>query len=197
MSLSLHKKAQSLRYYLFVFPIYKMRFKELGAKTRILSPLSIEGYSNIEIGNNVVIGYKNWLASKSFQVDKGSRLVIGDGCRIGNFNHIYATNEVIIGKNVLTADKVYISDCAHSYEDVFMPVLQQPIKQLERVRIGEGTWIGENVCIIGASVGKGCVVGANSVVNKDIPDFCVAVGIPAKIIKKYNLETGKWEKIKC
>ena len=50
-------------------------------------------------------------------------------------------------------------------------------------------------CIIGASVGKHCVIGANAVVTKDVPDYCVAVGAPAKIIKKYNLKNKKWEKI--
>lgn len=191
---NLFGKGQSVFYYLLIFPFYKLRFKSLGFKTRILSPLIIEGYSNIEIGSNVVIGYKSWLASKSFKVEKESNLIIGDGCRIGNFNHIYCINKIVIGKNVLTADKVYISDCTHSYEDINTPIFKQPIKQLNNVQVGDGTWIGENVCIIGASIGEGCVIGANSVVNKDIPDYCVAVGIPAKVVKRYNLETKIWEK---
>jgi acetyltransferase-like isoleucine patch superfamily enzyme len=61
--------------------------------------------------------------------------------------------------------------------------------------IGEGSWLGENVCVIGASIGKHCVIGANSVVTKDIPDYSVAVGIPAKVIKKYNFNKCEWEKI--
>lgn len=70
----------------------------------------------------------------------------------------------------------------------------QPIKQLNHVRIGEGAWLGENVCIIGASVGKQSVIGANSVVSKDIPDYCVAVGAPAIIVKRYNFDKNQWEK---
>lgn len=58
--------------------------------------------------------------------------------------------------------------------------------------IGEGSWIGENVCVIGASVGRHCVIGANAVVTKDIPDYSVAVGAPARVIKKYNFNRGAW-----
>lgn len=194
MIINLFSKGQSVFYYLLIFPFYKLRFKSLGYKTRILSPLLIEGYASITIGSDVVVGYKSWLASKSFKVKKKSNLIIGDGCRIGNFNHIYATDEIVIEKNVLIADKVYISDCTHSYGDIKLPILQQPIKQLNKVFIGEGSWIGENVCIIGSSIGKGCVIGANSLVNKNIPDYCVAVGNPAKIIKRYNPNTKSWEK---
>lgn len=63
------------------------------------------------------------------------------------------------------------------------------------MRIGEGSWLGENVCVIGASVGKHCTIGANAVVTKDIPDYSVAVGIPAKVIKQYNFKTQRWERI--
>ena len=66
---------------------------------------------------------------------------------------------------------------------------------MSEVTIGEDSWIGENVCICGASIGKHCVIGANSVVTKDIPDYCVAAGIPAKVIKKYNFEKNSWDRI--
>ena len=76
----------------------------------------------------------------------------------------------------------------HGYENTKIPVKHQPLKQLKEVTIGEGSWIGENVCIIGASVGKNSVVGANSVVTNDIPPFSVAVGSPARVIKEYRGE---------
>ena len=95
----------------------------------------------------------------------------------------------------MTADRVYISDNLHSYEDVDKPVLEQPVRQIAPVEIGEGTWLGEGVCVIGAKIGKGCVIGANAVVTKDIPDYSVAVGSPAKVIKKYNSDTKRWEKL--
>ena len=123
------------------------------------------------------------------------KFVIKDGCSIGNFNHIYATGELTIEEHVLTADRVYISDNLHGYEDITTPIHKQPIKQNGHVTIGEGSWLGENVCVVGASVGKHCVIGSNSVVTKDIPDYSVAVGIPARAIKRYDFELKKW--IKC
>jgi acetyltransferase-like isoleucine patch superfamily enzyme len=78
---------------------------------------------------------------------------------------------------------VFISDNDHSYSDLDLPIIQQPIKFKKNVSIGSGSWIGENVCIIGASIGRNCVIGANSVVTKDVPDFSVVAGNPAKVIK--------------
>ena len=83
----------------------------------------------------------------------------------------------------------------HQYDNPNVPIILQPIKQISPVRIGEGSWLGENVCVIGANIGKHCVIGANSVVTHDIPDYSIAVGVPAKVIKKYNFETKVWEKV--
>ena len=63
------------------------------------------------------------------------------------------------------------------------------------ISIGENTWIGENVCVIGSSIGKHCVIGSNSVVLSNIPDYSVAVGSPAKVIKRYNQITKDWERV--
>lgn len=169
------------------------RFSKLGSRSYIYNALRIDGARNICIGSKVFIGYKSWLASVPLTNGKESSLIIGDGCRIGNFNHIFATTLIRIEKNVLTADKVYISDNLHGYEDIYTPILHQKIRQIGTVEIGEGTWIGENACIIGTKIGKNCVIGANSVVTKNIPDYCVAVGAPAKIIKRYNEKSKTWD----
>ena len=66
------------------------------------------------------------------------------------------------------------------------------MENLRSVSIGDGSWIGENVCILGANIGKHSVIGANSVVLQDIPDYCVAVGSPARVVRKYDFETKKW-----
>lgn len=174
--------------------IIRKRFAFFGRHSNIDRPLRIRGLQNIYIGNNVGIHYKTWLAAVPLTNMGGAKLTINDGCVIGDFNHIWATHSIVLEKDVLTANHVYISDNLHCYDDIHTPILKQPIKQLHDVVIGEGSWLGENVCIIGASVGKHCVIGANSVVTHDIPDYCVAVGAPAKVIKKYNFQTQNWEK---
>lgn len=66
----------------------------------------------------------------------------------------------------------------------------------DSVRIGEGSWLGTNVVVVGnVHIGKHCVIGANSVVTKDIPDYTVAAGIPCKVIKRYDFERKEWVRI--
>lgn len=184
-----------LPFRLFFTIVYKSKFQSFGWRSVIISPLRIDGGKRICIGNRVIVNYKSWLASTSETGYTDSSLILEDGCTIGNFNHIYATNKVVLHKNVLTADKVYISDNLHSYEDIHIPIVKQPIKQNGVVEIGEGSWIGENVCILGVRIGKHCVIGANSVVTNDIPDYCIAVGAPAKIIKRYDFNTCIWTRV--
>jgi acetyltransferase-like isoleucine patch superfamily enzyme len=172
---------------------YKQKFGSFYWSSYIGNPLRIDGGKNIFIGENVSIKYRTWIASTPLTGDK-SQLVFEDGCVIGHFNHIYATKSIILHKNVLTADKVYISDNLHGYEDVETPIKDQPVVQNGEVEIGEGSWLGENVCVVGAKIGKHCVIGANSVVTKDIPDYSVAVGSPARVIKKYDFNENKWKK---
>lgn len=175
--------------------LYPFRFKNYGEHTLILQPLAIDGKKNIELGKHVIIQELTWLAAVPL-TGNTAQLFIDDECSIGHFNHIYATKSIVLEKHVLTADKVYITDNLHQYENPNLPIIQQPIKQISTVRIGEGSWIGENVCVIGANIGKHCVIGANSVVTHDIPDYSVAVGIPAKVIKTYNFDKQQWEQIK-
>ena len=173
---------------------WRLLLKSFGTKSQIHSPLSLDGKENIIVGNRVFVGYKTWLAALPLTGEKQCILELQDGVTIGHFNHIYATKRIILEKDVLTADKVYISDNLHGYENVDIPIKYQPIVQHGEVVIGEGAWLGENVCVLGAKIGEHCVIGANSVVTKDIPDYCVAVGIPAKIIKRYDFETKTWRK---
>lgn len=175
--------------------VWKKRMRRYGRHSVIIKPLKIDGANNIDIGDNVIVQYKTWLASIPRSGKDNCLLKLEDGCTIGHFNHIYATHSIILHKNVLTADKVYISDNLHGYEDVSTPIKDQAIVQNGTVEIGEGSWLGENVCVLGAHIGKHCVIGANSVVTKDIPDFCVAVGVPAKVIKRYEFKEKKWQKI--
>lgn len=179
---------------LFYF-LFHNRFKKFSVHSLIDSPLRIDGMKNISISKGVVVQYKTWLAAVPLAGNSDCILEIGEGSIIGNFNHIYATSCIKIGKNVLTADKVFIIDNSHSYSNISVPIMHQPIKHIGDVEIGDGSWLGENVCILGVSIGRNCIIGSNSVVTRDIPDYCIAVGSPAKIIKRYNHKTKEWQKV--
>lgn len=179
---------QSRLYYFF----NKNKYRFLSSKAQIQKLLRVDGKENISIHKGVIIQKMTWIAAMPLTKAEKCHLSIGEGTVIGHFNHIFATGEIEIGKNVLTADKVFISDNKHDYRQTNIPILSQGIIQLPKVTIGDGSWIGENVCIMGASVGRNCVIGANSVVTRDIPDYCVAVGSPAKVIKKYDFSINEW-----
>ena len=101
---------------------------------------------------------------------------------------------MVLGENVLTANNVYISDNLHGYQEPQTPILLQPIQQNGTVEIGDGSWLGHNVCVLGARIGQHCVIGANAVVTSDIPDYCVAVGAPAIIIRRFDPASQTWRR---
>lgn len=185
-----------IKYPLRIYKFYRNKkvFKAFGKNSYVIQPLRVNGSKRISVGDNVRIGSQSWIAAMPLTNYEKCELVFHDGATIGDFNHIYATGSIVFEKDALTANFVYISDNLHCFEDINTPIVNQPIKQLKPVVIGEGCWIGEHVSIVGASVGKHSVVGANAVVTHDIPDYCVAVGAPAYIIKRYNFDSQKWEK---
>ncbi len=184
---------ENLYYRLKTRLFYKRFFKEIGEGSIIKRPLKVNGSKNIILKERVKINNGTWILSEKL-TEYEPKLSFDDNAIIGNFNHIICVNKILIGKNVLTADRVYITDNYHGYEDVNIPIMYQPIKSKGEVIIGDNTWIGDNASIISCKVGKHCVIGANSVVNKDIPDYSVAVGSPAKVVKRYNFKTEQWEK---
>ena len=119
---------------------------------------------------------------------------IGDRCLIGKGSGIVGHFEIEIGNDVWTGHHVYITDQNHGYEDITRPISQQT--QPERsVRIGDGSWLGFGTVVLpGSRIGQHVTIGANSVVTGVIPDYSVAVGSPAKVIRRY-VEGSGWVKV--
>lgn len=170
---------------------YGPKFRKLGFGARLFRPFRVDGWDGIELGRHTVLQGGGWLYCRGIDATPAS-LKLGKGCVLGYNNHITAVREVVIGDHVLTANNVYISDNLHGYEDTSRPIMHQPVKFKKAVSIGDGSWIGENACIIGARIGKNCVIGANAVVTNDVPDYCVAVGIPAVVIRQFDAQLQKW-----
>ncbi len=124
-----------------------------------------------------------------------AQLHIDDGTYLGFNSHVIACKKVQLGKNVVFGNGVYVTDNLHGFEDVNLPILQQPLVDRGSVIIEDEAWLGEGVVVLpGVRIGKHYVIGSNSVVCSDIPEYSVAVGVPAKIIKHYNQATCKWER---
>ena len=154
----------------------------------------IRGIERMKFGNGVVIQKDCWLNIAFDNPVKGPMIVVDEGTNIGRRCTISAANRISIGKFVLIAPNVFIADTQHEYQKLEIPIMHQGITtHSDRVTIGDETWIGINAVIMGnVSVGKHCVVGANSVVIRDLPDYCVAVGNPAKVVKALDKKTGQW-----
>lgn len=174
----------------------KQNFFSYGKKSTVIFPFKIIGAKKIKIGKGVFIGENSWVEVLNVS-NKNPALDIGNNTYIGRFCHIMSGESIVIKNDVLIADKVYITDHTHTFGDVTKPYKKQGIKLIKKICIGEGAWLGENVSVIGACIGKQSIVGANSVVTKDIPDYCIAVGSPAKVIKRFNFEESQWVKTNC
>lgn len=123
------------------------------------------------------------------------KLTIGDNVYMGRNTTILCANEVTIGDNAMFASYCFVSDENHGM-DLSSGVRYecQPI-EFSSVHIGKNCWIGEKAMIMpGVTIGDNTIIGAGSVVTKSIPENSIAVGNPAKVIKKYNFETNQWER---
>jgi acetyltransferase-like isoleucine patch superfamily enzyme len=151
-------------------------------------PTTIFNEQYIHVGANTLIGPDISLSAGMIpgqQCITNPVVTIGDRCLIGRGSGIVGHFSIEIGNDVWTGHNVYITDQNHGYEDVTRPISQQ--SQPERaVKIGDGSWLGYgSVVLPGVTIGEHCVIGANSVVTRDVPSFSVAVGVPARVIKKY------------
>ncbi len=163
----------------------------------IRRPVYIRGLHAIEGANGLTTG-----RFCRFDLGKNKKtLFIGESCEFGDMTHIVALERVCIGKNCLLASKVFISDTSHGVYHFANEISQPDISPNERilytkaVTIGDNVWIGENVCILaGSKIGNGCIIGANSVITKEIPNNCIVVG-NNQIIKCYNYQTHRWERL--
>lgn len=176
-------------YFFFWRATFGRGLKKLGKGTRLVYPDIVKGEQGIEIGNDVYIGRKAWL--EVLPNNPTGSIKIGSGTYIGRYAHIVVHSSLEIGEEVLIADKVFIADNTHTFDDPRLPPVKAPVKALAPVQIGAGAWLGENVCILGASVGKRAVVAANATVISDIPDFAVAAGSPAKVIRYLELNADE------
>jgi acetyltransferase-like isoleucine patch superfamily enzyme len=146
-------------------------------------PVRLRGEARIEIGDGVFIGAGSWLQVEG-ETEGDVVMTIGDGTSIVGQCVISAATSVRLGRNVLVARNVYIADHMHAFERLGEPVLAQGIDRVAAVEIGDGAWLGQNVVIgPGVTVGRGAVVGAGSIVLADVPEYSVAVGAPARIVR--------------
>ena len=170
------------------------KFQSFGDRSAILHPITtLYNEHYITIGSGTIVGP---YCSLSAGMVPGQQMVsdvvvaIGDRCLIGQGSAIVGHLSITIGNDVWTGPRVYITDQNHGYERIDIPIAQQSMPEREVV-IGDGSWLGTGTVVLpGAVIGKHVTIGANSVVTGTIPDYSVAVGSPARVVRQ--LIDGQW-----
>ncbi len=167
-----------------------------GKGSKVIRPMRLLGKKRIFLGDNVII-----LNQARMETLRGwgensldGKLIIGNGTSFEQCCHLIAADKVEIGKACVFSAFVYVSDCSHGYtpdEDIMKSELD-----IKPVKIGNHCFVGIGSCIMpGVTIGNNVVIGANSVVTSDVADYCMVAGAPAKVIKVYNIEQKRWEKV--
>ena len=182
-----------------IYYVLKSKINYPGTRM-IRFPIVIRGKKYIDFGYNLTTGRNCRIEVNGVHSDK--RLVFGNNVNIGDYVSIRCADNIIIGNNVLMGSHVLIIDNAHgkySGKNQDSPYTGPNERKLstKRIVIEDNVWIGEGVVVQqGVTIGKGSIIAANSVVTKDIPEKMMAGGCPAKPLKYYCDELGKWSSYK-
>lgn len=162
-------------------------------------PLALLNSTYIKIGKHIKI--KDQYRIECYDLFYNQRLdpnfIIHDGVIIGYGFTSFVADRIEIGRETILAGNVTLISENHGMNpEIGTPYHAQPLTH-GPITIGEGCWIGQNVSILpNVKIGKKCIIATNSVVNSNIPDFSIAAGIPAKVIKRYDFTNHKWVRIK-
>lgn len=164
----------------------------MGMNSDIHRPAYVVGGGAIALGAQVTIWHDARL--EAFNEQAGQvRIYIGDCTTIQPYVHIGAADRVRIGRGVLMASSVYISDHDHDWSDPDDPVIMNARVLAAPVEIGDFVWLGERVIVLrGVTIGAHSVIGAGSVVTRDVPPYTIAVGAPARVIRRYDRQRRIW-----
>ncbi|NQY23181.1 MAG: acyltransferase [Campylobacteraceae bacterium] len=185
--------------HIFISIYYKnilKKCKKTGKNTYVGFGTKIDCPECIEIGDNVYINNNVWLSLSRFIYVNGKviknitpSLIIKEGTYIGRFSLISCIDEVFIGKDVMISDRCYVGDIIHNFKNKNLPIIKQDISSGGKIIIGDGSWLGVGSTILpNVKIGKHCIIGANSVVTKNVPDYHIVAGNPAIIIKKIEFD---------
>jgi acetyltransferase-like isoleucine patch superfamily enzyme len=169
--------------------LYKPFFGKFSFPSYIGKPIYIKNFKKIFIGKQVRI-FPN---SRIECIGKDAKIIIHDNVSIGPNLHLTARSTLEISKNCTISSNVLITDDQHTYLEIGIHIMNQK-SIIKKTFIGENCFIGAGAVIdAGTILGKQCIVGANAVVSGLYPDYCVIVGAPGRIVKKYDTNTKEWK----
>lgn len=192
------KAKKMILYRLLTYFPNRYQYARFGKGSLIYFPMLVNNKKCISIGENVTFRERLRMDAIKCMNDQyfTPRIIIEDNVHAEQDCQIFAANLVHIKKNVTLSSHVFITDAEHEYRGVEHESILKQKLIFGKTIIEEEAFIGIGVRIIKAvHIGKHAVIGANSVVTKDIPAYSVAVGNPAKVIRKYSHKMKQWENI--
>lgn len=169
---------------------------------RLINPQCIEMGDDVYLGPNSMLCGNTSYPSEIMQAPQGTpthyfepKISIGNRVSATGGLQVGAFEKIVIEDDVLFATNVHMTDGFHGYDSVDVPYKFQPISQISPIIVKKGSWIGQNVVISpGVTIGEMVIIGANSVVTQNVPEYSIAVGVPAKVIKQWCFQTNQWRK---
>lgn len=169
--------------------------KDIGKNTYIDKSVSVLGWKNVSIGRYSALSQDVWI-NINHPSSNSKQCTIGDFCYIGKRNFFSIGKNISIGSYTMTSVDCKFLGSNHMFDDPYKPYLVASCTSSDNIIIGVNVCLSSNVTIIGnVNVGYGSIIGASSLVNKDIPPFSIAVGNPCKVIKRYDFKANKWVRI--
>lgn len=182
--------------------VWSFYLSKVGKGLHLSRGAKIRGGKHIIIGENFQCGPNVWIEAVKYHMDIEyfPKIHIGEMVRFSDNVHLACTNKIIIGANVLIGSNVHITDHSHGIytgknqddPELLAPVLRA-LSNDKEVIIENNVWLGDGVIVLpGVRIGRGSIIGANSVVTKSIAENVIAVGSPAVPIKMYNKKLKEW-----
>ncbi len=175
--------------------LYRPKLGRLGKNSYIRRPRWIAHGRCVEIGDDCSIGHFAIISSVTIDNDKMlmPKIVLGNDVYIGGFVQLHAMDRIEIGDGCVLSEHVYISDIAHGLDPKGIRIMSQPLESRGPVTIGKRNFIGFGSSVLpGVTLGDNCIVGTGSVVTKSFPGGSMIAGVPARLLKSYDHESGTW-----
>lgn len=189
------KRTRDIRNKIATLLFYKLLFYRIGKRTTLSSPLYTIHPKFVEIGDRAFTGPSCWIEAYPANPKMSGAipiLKIGNGVNIGHGVLISCSHSLLIDDDALIAGGCYISDNNHSFDPEGPRYAEQPLTFSPTI-VGKGAWLGQNVCVLaGSHIGERSIIGAGSVVRGTIPPYSIAVGAPARVVKRYSFKTKQW-----
>ena len=174
---------------------YRQVFGSMGKRCVIIQPISLYNARFIHLGDRVRINYGVRLDAILDKPSRVPELRIGSNVNVEQNVHIICHSRITIGNNVSITGNCAIVDITHPYTDVQdpRPIGQRILDDDSFVEIGEGSFLGFGAVVLpNVRIGKHCVIGANSCVTRSVPDYSVATGNPAIVVRHYDFVSESW-----